>query len=59
MPNCNECGANVDLAKDSNMGHCATCNNIVEVKPEDKPSEAKTEDNKAKEEVKPKEEVKK
>ncbi|KAK0248114.1 hypothetical protein LTR91_002644 [Friedmanniomyces endolithicus] len=52
MPSCNECGSNVDLAKDSNMGHCATCNNIVEVKPEEKASEAKKDD-------KPKEEVKK
>ncbi|TKA22306.1 hypothetical protein B0A50_08031 [Salinomyces thailandicus] len=31
MVKCDSCGANVDLAKDSNMGHCATCNNIVEV----------------------------
>ncbi|TKA44784.1 hypothetical protein B0A54_04735 [Friedmanniomyces endolithicus] len=52
MPNCNECGSNVDLAKDSNMGHCATCNNVVEVKPEEKPSEPKKDDNKPKEEVK-------
>ncbi|RMY70318.1 hypothetical protein D0863_05863 [Hortaea werneckii] len=46
MVKCDSCGANVDLAKGSNMGHCATCNNIVEVKeqpqqqPQDESSKA-------------------
>ncbi|KAK3664208.1 hypothetical protein LTR22_004906 [Elasticomyces elasticus] len=49
---CDDCGSEVDLAKDSNMGHCATCNNIIEVKPEEKPQESKKDDE-------PKEDVKK
>jgi hypothetical protein len=28
MAKCDSCGANVDLAKGSNMGHCATCNKV-------------------------------
>ncbi|KAK5127109.1 hypothetical protein LTR85_008469 [Meristemomyces frigidus] len=59
MVKCDSCGANVDLAKDSNMGHCASCNNIVEVRKEQssdgRTSEQKTDDGdkpEAKEEVK-------
>ncbi|OTA24510.1 hypothetical protein BTJ68_11210 [Hortaea werneckii EXF-2000] len=42
MVKCDSCGASVDLAKGSNMGHCATCNNIVEVKeqPQQQPQDA-------------------
>ncbi|KAK4560892.1 hypothetical protein LTR86_005472 [Recurvomyces mirabilis] len=54
MVKCDSCGSEADKAKDSNMAHCATCNNIIEIKEqpkeESKPAETKQDVNK--EEVK-------
>jgi len=36
MPKCPNCGGRVDLTKDGDWGHCADCNNIIEIKKDDK-----------------------
>ncbi|KAL1583659.1 hypothetical protein WHR41_07738 [Cladosporium halotolerans] len=30
-PKCENCGAGVDVTPDGTHGHCATCNNIIEL----------------------------
>jgi len=32
MAKCPNCGGRVDLTKDGEYGHCADCNNIIEIK---------------------------
>lgn len=29
---CDNCGSGVDVTKDGDWGHCASCNNIIEIK---------------------------
>jgi len=43
---CTECGAGVDITKDGEYGHCASCNTIVEIKKAEKVDDSKKSDDK-------------